>query len=195
MEQKAEHLTDLVARDLDAGFTELVRIHGGAVHSFLHRVCGSRSDADDLGQETFLRAYSALLRYSAQRRRDLRLRAWLMTIAMNVWRNHVRSSHRRPESLLQLDDSDEMCASDRPGPEEFASHADDRRRLIAALAELSEKHRISVVLRHVVGMSYAEVAEVQGCPVGTAKAQVSRAVGELRQLLAAAAVPSRGLSR
>ncbi|GHE15595.1 hypothetical protein GCM10010339_90760 [Streptomyces alanosinicus] len=88
-----------------------------------------------------------------------------------------------------------MCASDRPGPEEFASHADDRRRLIAALAELSEKHRISVVLRHVVGMSYAEVAEVQGCPVGTAKAQVSRAVGELRQLLAAAAVPSRGLSR
>ncbi|MFD0382582.1 RNA polymerase sigma factor [Streptomyces stramineus] len=55
--------------------------------------------------------------------------------------------------------------------------------LVGALAQLPEAYRVAVVLRHVVGMSYAEVAEVQECPVGTVKAQVSRGLGRLRELL------------
>ncbi|MEU9116422.1 RNA polymerase sigma factor [Streptomyces sp. NPDC048483] len=179
----AELLPDLLATDLDDGFTELVRVHAGAVHAFLLRVSGSASDAEDLGQDTFLRAYTALQGYSPQRRRELRPRAWLMTIAANVWRSHLRTTMRRPVSVMQVEDTQDSWSDMRPGPEERAVTADDRAHLVVALSQLPEIHRIPVVLRHVVGMSYAEAAQVQGCPVGTAKAQVSRGLSSLRRLL------------
>ncbi|MFE6691553.1 RNA polymerase sigma factor [Streptomyces sp. NPDC057743] len=184
MDEVAEQLTDLLATDLDDGFTELVRTHARGVHAFLLRVSGSSAEADDLGQDTFLRAYTALQTYSPERRRTLRPRAWLMTIAANVWRNHVRTNTRRPASVMQIDDAEDILSAAEPGPAERALNADDRGRLIAALSELPEHYRIPVVLRHVVGMSYVEVAHVQGCPVGTAKAQVSRGMWGLRRLLA-----------
>lgn len=184
MDEIAELIPDLLAEDLDDGFTELVRVHAGVVYAFLCRVSGSTVDADDLGQETFLRAYTALRGYSPERRRTLRTRAWLLTIAANVWRNHVRARVRRPETSLQGEAAAEIWPDNSPGPAEMATAAEDRRRLVAALSTLPEQHRISVVLRHVVGLSYAELAEVQGRPVGTVKAQVSRGVVSLRELLA-----------
>ncbi|MFG3706428.1 RNA polymerase sigma factor [Micromonospora sp. NPDC047670] len=183
MDELAEQLTDLLAQDLDAGFTELVRVHARAVHAFLLRVSGSAAEADDLGQDAFLRAYTALQGYPPERRRALQPRAWLMTIAANVWRNHVRSSSRRPLSVMRVDDAPDMWSDADPGPAECALNADDRGRLVAALSRLPEYYRVPVVLRHVVGMSYAEVAQIQGCPVGTAKAQVSRGMSDLRRLL------------
>ncbi|BCL12565.1 RNA polymerase sigma factor [Micromonospora sagamiensis] len=183
MDEVAEQLTDLLAQDLDAGFTELVRVHARGVHAFLLRVSGSAADADDLGQDAFLRAYTALRDYPPERRRALQPRAWLMTIAANVWRNHVRSSSRRPMSVMRVDDAPDMWSDADPGPAERALNAVDRGRLVAALSDLPEYYRVPVVLRHVVGMSYAEVAQVQGCPVGTAKAQVSRGMSDLRRLL------------
>ncbi|CAL9392236.1 RNA polymerase sigma factor [Streptomyces sp. Tu 3180] len=184
MDDKAEQLTDLLAVDLEAGFTELVRVHAGAVHAFLYRVSGSFTEADDLGQDTFLRAYTALQGYAAARRRELRPRAWLMTIASNVWRNHVRTRTRRPVTAgPPVEETLDAWPDRTPGPEERAATAEDRARLVTALSALPERHRIPVVLHHVIGMSYAEVAEVQGCAVGTAKAQVSRGLGHLRRLL------------
>ncbi|MDO3700277.1 RNA polymerase sigma factor [Micromonospora sp. C28SCA-DRY-2] len=183
MEELAEQLTDLLAQDLDAGFTELVRVHARAVHAFLLRVSGSAAEADDLGQDAFLRAYTALQGYPPERRRALQPRAWLMTIAANVWRNHVRSNSRRPLSVMRVDDAPDMWSDADPGPADRALNADDRGRLVAALSRLPEYYRVPVVLRHVVGMSYAEVAQIQGCPVGTAKAQVSRGMSDLRRLL------------
>lgn len=184
MDDVAKQLSNLLATDLDAGFTELVRVHARAVHAFLLRVTGSAAEADDLGQDTFLRAYTALQGYSPERRRELSPRAWLMTIAANVWRNHVRTSVRRPVSAIQVEDARDSWPDVRPGPEESAMRADDRGRLVVALSKLPEKYRVPVVLRHVIGMSYVEVAEVQDCPVGTVKAQVSRGLGSLRRLLA-----------
>ncbi|NJP65508.1 RNA polymerase sigma factor [Streptomyces spiramenti] len=183
MDDETEQLTELLAADLDDGFTELVRVHARGVHAFLLRVAGSAAEADDLGQETFLRAYTALRGYSGDRRRALRPRAWLLTIAANVWRNHVRTSVRRPVSAMRVEDAEDMWSDARPGPEERATAVEDRHRLVAALSQLPELYRVPVVLRHVVGLSYAELAEVQDCPVGTAKAQVSRGLGHLRRLL------------
>ncbi len=184
MDDKAEQLTDLLAAHLEAGFTELVRVHAGVVHAFLYRVSGSFAEADDLGQETFLRAYTALQGYAPARRRELRPRAWLMTIAANVWRNHVRTRTRRPVTAgLPVEETMDVWPDHSPGPEERAATAEDRSRLVTALSALPEHHRIPVVLHHVVGMSYSEVAEVQGCAVGTAKAQVSRGLAGLRRLL------------
>ncbi|MEU3858449.1 RNA polymerase sigma factor [Streptomyces sp. NPDC028722] len=185
MDEKAERqLTELLAADLDDGFTELVRVHGRAVYTFLLRVCGSATEADDLGQDAFLRAYTALQDYGPERRRELRPRAWLLTIAANVWRNHLRTCSRRPALAgLPVEDTADTWTDRSPGPEERAALADDRRRLVTALLELPEHHRTPVVLRHVVGLSYTEVAEVQRCAVGTAKAQVSRGLKSLRRLL------------
>lgn len=96
MDETTLPLTELLATDLDDGFTELVRTQAGTVRSVLLRLSGSARDADDLGQETFLRAYSALREYPPERRGQLQPRAWLLTIAANVWRNHVRTLSRRP---------------------------------------------------------------------------------------------------
>ncbi|WP_149184004.1 RNA polymerase sigma factor [Streptomyces sp. TRM49041] len=185
MDEKAEQqLTELLAVDLDAGFTELVRVHERAVYMFLLRVSGSATEAADLGQDAFLRAYTALQGYAPDRRRELKPRAWLMTIAANVWRNHVRTCTRRPAPAdVRVEDTADAWTDQGPGPDERAALAEDRRRLVAALLELPEHHRTAVVLRHVVGMGYAEVAEVQGCAVGTVKAQVSRGLRSLRRLL------------
>lgn len=183
MDETDMPLCERLAADLDDGFTELVRVHATVVYAFLLRMTGNAAEADDLGQETFLRAYTALQGYSAERRCALRPRAWLMTIAANVWRNHVRTSVRRPVAATRVEDSCQNWPAAGPGPAERAETAADRAVLVAALARLPERVRVAVVLRHVVGMSYAEVAEVQGCPVGTVKAQVSRGIGTLRQLL------------
>jgi RNA polymerase sigma factor (sigma-70 family) len=185
MDEKAERrLTGLLAADLDSGFTELVRVHGGTVYTFLLRVSGSVTEADDLGQDTFLRAYTALRGYGPERRRTLRPRPWLLTIAANVWRNHLRTCSRRPALAgVPVEDAADARDDRSPGPEELAALAEDRRLLVTALLELPEHHRVPVVLRHVVGLSYAEVAEVQRCAVGTAKAQVSRGLRTLRRRL------------
>ncbi len=185
MEHAGEsELAERLAADLQGGFTELVQVHAAAVRTFLLRLSGAPSEADDLGQETFLRAYGALRGYSPDRRRALRPRPWLMTIAANTWRNHVRSAIRHP--VTTLPDGDAGGWPDRgPGPEERAETALDRDMLTAALVLLPETYRVAVVLRHVLGMSYAEVAVVQQCPVGTAKARVSRGLTDLRELLGA----------
>lgn len=180
MDETNERLTEQLAADLESGFTELVRVHLGVVHAFLHRVSGSAAEAEDLGQDTFLRAYTALEGYSAQRRRELRVRSWLMAIAMNVWRNHVRSRSRRPAVAAQIEESWLTLADDSPGPEERTALAEDRSRLTAALGRLPELYRVPVVLRHIACLSYQEVAEAQGTPVGTVKAQVSRGLKMLR---------------
>ncbi|OIJ97032.1 RNA polymerase sigma factor [Streptomyces monashensis] len=190
-----EQLPERLAVDLDDGFTELVRVHSAAVRTFLFRVSGSATDADDLGQETFLRAYAALRGYELQRRRELRPRAWLMTIAANVWRNHVRTNVRRPVSTTPVEDACQAWPDTAPGPEERVATAEDRVRLVSALTELPENPRIAVVLRHVVGLSYGEIAEARRCPVGTVKAQVSRGIDSLRQLLDAKAPPTREVLR
>jgi RNA polymerase sigma-70 factor (ECF subfamily) len=183
MEDTTEQLTERLASDLDDGFTELVRVHAPAVHAFLFRVSGSATEADDLGQDTFLRAYTALRGYSPDRRRELRPRAWLMMIATNVWRNHVRTNVRHPVSATRAEDACGNWPDASPGPEERAATSADRALLVTALAKLPEKHRVAVVMRHVVGMSYNDMAEAQDCPVGTIKAQVSRGIGALREIL------------
>lgn len=176
-------LAERLAVDVQGGFTELVQAHAAAVRTFLLRLSGSESEADDLGQETFLRAYGALCDYPADRRRELRPRPWLMTIAANIWRNHVRTAVRHPVAALPADEAAGGWSDSRPGPEERAVAALDRDMLTAALVLLPEPYRVAVVLRHVLDMSYAEISEIQRCPVGTAKARVSRGLAGLRELL------------
>jgi RNA polymerase sigma-70 factor (ECF subfamily) len=106
--------------------------------------------------------------------RELKQKAWLHRIAVNVMRNRVRGVRPR---LVELNGSESDHA---PGPEARAMQRAQMDDLAARVAELPRRYREAVVLRHVQELSYAEVAETLGQPVGTVKANVHRGLKLLR---------------
>ena len=179
-----------LAGDLDAGYEAFVAAHSGAVYSTALRLSGSRAEADDLAQETFVRAYRALRRFDAQRVLSLESRPWLLTITVNLWRNRLRRAARRPREAGSRHGEVE---DGRRGPEAVAETAEESRFLVALLLELPDHHRVPVVLRHVVGLSYVEISATLDCPVGTAKANVARGLDRLRALACATPTPASPL--
>jgi RNA polymerase sigma factor (sigma-70 family) len=178
---------DGLAGDLDSGYATFVKAHARDVYSTALRLSGSRAEADDLAQDTFVRAYRALGRFDAERVRALEARPWLLTITVNLWRNRLRSAARRPRTTSADGRAD--VADPAPGPAAAAEDSETAEVLVRLLRKLPEHHRVPVVLRHVVGLSYAEISSVLACPEGTAKANVARGLDRLRVL--AAASPSR----
>ncbi len=165
-----EQLCERLARDLEGSFDDLVSALGDDVYSGLRRMHGD--DAADLTQETFIRAYRALGDYEPDRIRTLRLRGWIWTIALNLGRNHVRDRSRRPQPV-ELHDVHPIA-----DPEPIDSALWQER-----LDSLPSAQRRAVVLRHVVGLSYAELSAALGRPEGTVKTDVSRGLDRLRKLI------------
>ena len=174
-------LPDRLARDLDGSFDDLVRVHQRLVFGLALRVVGDRADAEEVAQDTFERAYHALASYDAERVAAMRLRPWLARIALNLARNRLR---RRPPPARSLEDGDgQPLAVPAPAaaePAAVAERVQERELLAGLLAGLPRAYREAVVLRHVEGLPYAEVAEVLGRPVGTVKTHVHRGVRQLR---------------
>lgn len=187
MRQGDGAVLDELAADVEAGYPTFVRHHAAAVYTTVLRLSGSRAEAEDISQETFVRAYQALRRYDPDRIRALQARGWLAAIAVNLWRNSLRTASRRPRPASRRTGaglSDIDVPDPAPGPE-AAVEANEASALLASLlARLPEHHRVPVVLRHVVGLSYAEVATALECPVGTAKANVARGVKALQVMAA-----------
>ena len=172
---------DLIGRladNLDAAFPTLVDDHQDRLFTIAVRVLGNRNDAEEAAQDALVRAYRALAGYPPERIRDLRLRAWLSTIVLNVCRNRTRV-RRVATTELAFEPAAE------PATDPFApSHARDV--WAALLASLPPAQRVAIVLRHVDGMSYAEMADTLGRPEGTLKAQVHRGLAALRTAFIAA---------
>ena len=175
----------LLARDLDRGFAEVVRVHRDLLYSVSRSFTRNAVDAEDLAAEALLRAYRALCGYSAERIEALAVRPWLLTILRNTARNRARDAARRPAPPPRHEPVDDD-ATREAGPAEQAERGELQRTLGAALAELSEVQRTAVVLRHVQGLPTSEVAHVLGCKDGTAKSHVSRGLTRLRDVLGAA---------
>lgn len=170
-----------LSEDLDGTFPDVVAGYQQAVFTTALRLSGRPEDAADLAAEAFLRAYSALRSYPAARVVELQLRPWLVTIVLNLVRNEARATSRRP---AQVGLEAWACPPDgAESPEEQAQRHDGQSRLGRLLTELPERQRTAVVLRHVVGLPYAELATVMGCPEGTAKSHVARGVQRLRALI------------
>jgi RNA polymerase sigma-70 factor (ECF subfamily) len=171
-------LAAALARDLDGAFEALVLAHQDRLFTIAWRIGGDRHDAEELVQDCFVRAYRALEAYPPDRIRELRLRGWLTTILLNAGRNRARI-RRVPTTELAFD----------PGAEPAAdplARRDSRETWARLLAGLTSAQRTAVVLRHVDGLSYAEIAEATGRPEGTVKAHVHRGLAALRTALLAA---------
>ncbi len=170
-------LIDRLAVDLDGAFESLVDAHAGRLFSIALRVIGDRSDAEEAAQDALVRAYRALDGYDPGRIRELRLRSWLATIVLNVCRNRTRVRRVRTVELA-------FEPATEPAVDPLA-RSDERSAWASLLATLPAAQRTAVVLRHVDGLSYPEMAEALGRPEGTLKAQVHRGLGALRDALAA----------
>jgi len=170
-------LTRRLANDLDAHFPELVVAYQDRLYSGVRSFVGS-ADAEDVTQEAFMRAHKALGTYPPERVEALQLGAWLWTISLNLCRNWARTKSRRPQTTqLVL----EGVGSSAPDDEAVESAMLDIWR--DRLATLPDAQRIAVVLRHVVGLTYLEIADATGRPLGTAKTDVHRGIAALRKIM------------
>lgn len=181
----------LVARlavDLDRAFGTLVATHQDRLYTIALRLLGSPRDAEEVTQDAFVRAYRALAGYDRERILALRLRPWLASIVVNLARNRRRRlDDRRPP--LQLEPLVEAGlepgeSTGHAGPHERAARRETIRDLAAALLALPPGPRAAVVLRHVDGLSVAEVALALNRPEGTVKSHVRRGLAQLRLHLA-----------
>ena len=167
-------------------FEALVLPHLDALHYTAMRLAREESTAEDLVQETFLRAYRAL----HQLAQEESCRAWLMKILTNVWLNQRQKRGREAMALdvYELDLSHEEAAlwghhSIPEEPERAASRRQFCEDLDQALLQLPEAFRIVVMLADVEGLSYKEVAETLQCPIGTIMSRLYRARQLLRKAL------------
>jgi RNA polymerase sigma-70 factor (ECF subfamily) len=166
----------LRTRDLRA-FEELVIAYQHRVFGVALRMLGSRGEAEEIAQETFLRAYRALPEF----RGEARLGTWLYAIASRLCLNRLASPARR----LARDDPDAL--TEAPSPEPDAVAALERAELDGAVREaiaaLPEDRRIVVILRDLEGLSYEEIAEVLALEPGTVRSRLHRARMDLKAKL------------
>ena len=149
------------------------------VYSGVQRMVPTGADAEDITQEVFIRAYRAMTGYDPARIRQLNVTGWIWTIAINLCRNAARTRSRRPRTVELDRDAFDATA----GPETMALLADENRRWADLLSRLSPPQRTAVVLRHVVGLPYADIAEATGRAEGTVKADVHRGIAKLKEAL------------
>jgi RNA polymerase sigma-70 factor (ECF subfamily) len=180
-----DDLAAALAVDLDVAFERLVTTYQHRIYGFALRLAHSPRDAEEIAQDAFVRAYRALATYPADRVRALRPQAWLYQITLNVFRNRMRVGHLRQVSL----DGDAGAPARRveaergERPEVAVEAAERQRELAARLHALPVHFRVAVVLRHVEGLSYREIAELLEQPAGTVKAHVHRGTLLLREAL------------
>jgi RNA polymerase sigma-70 factor (ECF subfamily) len=169
------HIRHALVANFDNGFTELVSEYQPGIYSGARRLTRHTHDAQDIAQDTFVRAYSALSGYEPERILDLKVRAYLWTIALNLCRN--RATRRVPEVPIR----------ERETAVEDVTTSIDEVAWSRRLANLNSHQREAVVMRHVLDMPITEISEATGRPSGTVKADISRGLERLRTTIEAEA--------
>ena len=175
--------------DKDA-FRTLVERHARVLFRLASRMTGNAEDAEDVVQESFLRAWRQLDRFDER----ASFGTWMYRIATNCALDMVRLRKRRNQTPAAADDAGDGMAelpSMEPSPERMALSGEVRRRLAAAMNQLSETERAAFVLRHFEGLRVEEISQVLECQPGAAKHSVFRAVQKLRRALEPIVSPLR----
>ena len=183
---RTDAITDLrpaLAADLERAFPAFVEAEISRIYAVGMRLTGRPADAEDLAQDTLVRAYRALASWDPARIRELAVRPWLASIVVTLARNRARARLSRPATVSLVDE----LAHPRIPLEETPHGRLERREVVEAwaarLLALPERYRAPLVLRHVYGLSYEEIAEALDRPAGTVKAQVHRGIALLRAAL------------
>ncbi len=174
------------ARDPDA-YDRIIDAFAPRLHGYLFRLTGSREDAEDLLQEVFLRVVRTLEGYE----HDGRFVGWLFRIATNLARDRIRRRQRTPRTLhleVGVPTGERVSwasAGDlsEPAPDDPLMLDEQVDALQRAVARLPAAEREVVMLRHFSGMTFAEISEAMGTPLGTTLARGHRALGKLRKWL------------
>ena len=163
-------------------FRALVETHSRQVFRLAFRMTGNEQDAEDVVQESFLRAYKQLGRFESR----ANFGTWLYRIVSNCSVDLMRAKQARHDQSRgdSLDEALDLPATDLPNPERQAQSAEIQRRVQGALAALSPLERAAFTLRHYEGRSIEEISRTLGLGTSAAKHSVFRAVKKLRAALA-----------
>src|SRR6266508_2004106 len=176
---------ELVARsmggDLDS-FNQLILRWERPIYALAYRVIGQEEDARDVAQETFLRAFRALPGFKGQ----AKFSSWLYRIALNLCRDWMRRQRRTP--VVQMPEGvDPIELASERGPVESIETLVERQELSAvvadAMARLPEEQRTAIILKEYHGMTFQEIADLQGCPLSTVKTRLYQGLSVLRRHL------------
>jgi RNA polymerase sigma-70 factor (ECF subfamily) len=177
---------DLVRRAIRGrgdGFEELVRRYQRPIVSYVYRMTGDYEAALDLTQDVFIKVYGSLARY----RPEYKFSTWIYRIAHNTAIDHLRRHSTRQQELSVKSADGETyerpLASDAPTPEQLSERAEMRAEIEDVIDALPPSYRELIVLRHAHDLSYDEIAEVTGLPLGTVKNRIFRAREAMRQPL------------
>jgi RNA polymerase sigma-70 factor (ECF subfamily) len=176
--------------------SEFLDKHAVPVYNLALRLTGNAADAEDLAQDSLIRALRALSNF----RGDSQMSTWVYRITVNTWKNRVRSEKRRglwkllPLDFLFSKDGDDDKRSQEPkapdAPLDSGLESSETGKLVqAALMALDEESRAVVVLREIQGQSYSEIATALDIPEGTVKSRLSRARETLKQRLSRLVAP------
>jgi RNA polymerase sigma factor (sigma-70 family) len=172
-----------IGEDDRARFARIVLPHLADAYSLARWITGSRADAEDVVQDACLRAFRAI--WSA----DVNPRAWMLTIVRNTAFTWLRKN--RPAALVAVDDLEDIeharsaaGAIDAETPETALLAKAETAHLEAAIAQLPTAFREALVLRDIQGLSYREIADVTGVPIGTVMSRLARGRSRVMNLLA-----------
>ena len=172
-----------LARDGDSeAFRTLVERHSRAVYRLAHRLTGTPQDAEDVVQETFLKAYRQLSRFESR----ANFSTWLHRIAVNCSIDVIRSRPRREtgHDTSDLDHlSDDRLHTGQASPERLMLSAEVQDRVTAGMSSLSRMERAAFVLRHFEGQSIEEISRALGLKTNATKHSIFRAVKKMRVAL------------
>ena len=176
---------ELVARsqrgDVDS-FNQLILRWERPIYALAYRVIGREDEARDVCQEAFLRAFRALPGFKGQ----AKFSSWLYRITLNLCRDWIRRQRRAPVSQFP-EDIDVLEATAARGPVESIEDLVARRELSAvveeAMALLPDEQRTAIILKEYHGMTFQEIADLQGCPLSTVKTRLYQGLSVLRRQL------------
>ena len=166
----------------EASFEELVRRYQRPIAAYVYRMVGDYDAALDLTQEVFIKVYNSLARYRA----EFKFSTWIYKIAHNAAIDHLRRHAVRQQTLTGSVDGERREAtieSRRPTPEQESERKERRSEIESVVQLLQPSYRELIVLRHSHDLSYDEIAEVTGLPLGTVKNRLFRAREAMRELL------------
>jgi RNA polymerase sigma-70 factor, ECF subfamily len=177
--RKKEH-PEISPGEISSGFREAALEHLDALFGFAMVLTRNRMEAEDLVQETYLRATRAFGRLLP----DTNLKAWLFAIMRNIWLNQLRAAGARPE-FIDIDAEEEADWLDpaTDDPYIILVREMERETVRSAIERLPDHYREVVVLRDLEGFSYQQIAAMLQCPAGTVMSRLGRARKQLRALL------------